>query len=399
MLPKCSPSCRIVSSAACLAGLSLMSLFTAGCASTCHMNSACETCSVNEQSSGPVCESCPPTPRSSQKDCEITPCALSQMGNVPRELRKTTLPEYIIEPPDVLLIEAVNNIRPEYAPIHAGEALLVQVNRTIPYGQQEDPVAQQFKQINGIFVIGADGYLNLGPEYGKVLVAEQPLPEIQSRVENHLRQILTNPQVLVTLPRPENSQYVAGPHLVRPDGTVGLGIYGSVYVTGMSLNEAKLAVERHLAQHIHNPQVSVDVLAYNSKVYYIIADGGGAGESVVSMPCTGNETVLDAIARVQGLPTVASKSHIWIARPSADPCGPDQILEVDWNAIAQGAQTGTNYQVLPGDRIYVKASQFITFDTKLAKFTAPFERMFGFTLLGNGTVRTIQRGENIDGGF
>ncbi len=154
------------------------------------------------------------------------------MGNVPRELRKTTLPEYIIEPPDVLLIEAVNNIRPEYAPIHAGEALLVQVNRTIPYGQQEDPVAQQFKQINGIFVIGADGYLNLGPEYGKVLVAEQPLPEIQSRVENHLRQILTNPQVLVTLPRPENSQYVAGPHLVRPDGTVGWGFMAAFMSRG-----------------------------------------------------------------------------------------------------------------------------------------------------------------------
>jgi hypothetical protein len=41
----------------------------------------------------------------------------------------------------------------------------------------------------------------------------------------------------------------------------------------------------------------------------------------------------------------------------------------------------------------------ITFDTKLAKFTAPFERMLGFTILGNGTVRSIQRGKNSQGGF
>ncbi len=310
----------------------------------------------------------------------------------------TTLPEYTIAAPDILLIEAVNNLRPPEAPVHAGEMLLVQVNRAIPYGQQEDPVAIQFKQLNSIFVIGSDGYLNLGPEYGMVLVAEQPLAEIQRRVDSHLRQVLTNPQVLVTLPRPENKQIVSGQHLVRMDGTVGLGIYGGVHVAGLTLQQARAAVEQHLTQYIHNPQVSVDVLAYNSKVYYVITDGGGAGETVDRLPSTGNETVLDAVAHIKGLPTVASKGAIWVARPSAEVGGPDQILKVNWNAIAQGAQTETNYQLLPGDRLYVKASPMITFDTRLAKLTAPFERLFGFTILGNGTVRTIQRGKNGGGG-
>ncbi|MCA9085440.1 MAG: polysaccharide biosynthesis/export family protein, partial [Planctomycetaceae bacterium] len=185
-----------------------------------------------------------------------------------------------------------------------------------------------------------------------------------------------------------------GQHLVRPDGTVGLGVYGSVYVTGMTLQEAKFAIEQHLCEHIHNPQVSVDVLAYNSKVYYVITDGGGAGEQVYRLPSTGNETVLDAIANVRGLPTVASRGSIWIARPAPESCRPDQVLPVDWNGIARGAQTCTNYQVLPGDRIYVKADKFITFDTNLSKITAPLERLFGFVILGNGTVRTLQRGAN-----
>jgi len=325
-------------------------------------------------------------------------CACAGLADAPRELRKVSLPEYMIEPPDVLLIESVNNLRPASAPVHAGEPLFIQVNRTIPLGQVEDPVSAQFKQINGMYVIGTDGYLNLGPEYGKVLVADLPLEEIQARVDAHLRQILTSPQVLVTLPSPQNRQFIAGPHLVRPDGTVGLGVYGSVYVTGMTLQQARGAIEQHLSQHIHRPEVSVDVLAYNSKVYYVITDGGGAGEQVYRIPSTGNETVLDAIAGVQGLPTVASKASIWIARPSPEQNCPDQILKIDWHAIAEGAQTTTNYQMLPGDRLYVKASPLITMDTKLAKFTAPFERMLGFTILGNGAVRGVQ-GQNLNGGF
>lgn len=313
---------------------------------------------------------------------------------VPRELRKTALPEYRIEPPDILLIEGANHLRPVSAPILAGEPLLIQVNRTLPAGQTEAPVSRQFKTINGMYVIGTDGYINLGPEYGKVLCAGEPLAEIQHRVETHLQRILTKPQVLVTLPNPTTKQFVAGPHLVRPDGTVGLGIYGSVFVAGMTLSEAKCEIERHLSSHMHAPEVYVDVLGYNSKYYYVIADGGGAGETVTRLPSTGNETVLDAISQVNGLPTVACKGQIWIARPSPDCCRPDQLLHVDWRGIAEGAQTCTNYQVLPGDRIYVKADRFITFDTNFAKITAPLERLLGFTILGNGTVRSLQGNAN-----
>ena len=60
----------------------------------------------------------------------------------------------------------------------------------------------------------------------------------------------------------------------------------------------------------------MDVVAYNSKVYYIITQGAGLGDSVRRLPVTGNETVLDAISQIGGLSQVSSK-NIWIARPSA----------------------------------------------------------------------------------
>ena len=40
-------------------------------------------------------------------------------------------------------------------------------------------------------------------------------------------------------------QVIDGQHLVRPDGTIGLGIHGNVFVTGMTLTEAKDAIHHH----------------------------------------------------------------------------------------------------------------------------------------------------------
>lgn len=336
--------------------------------------------------------------------CGADACGAGMCGpnqcEVPRELRKTALPEYRIEPPDVILIEAANHLRRASSPINAGESLFIQCARTLPTEKTDPSVEREFKTINGMYVIGNDGYVNLGPEYGKVLCGGQPMDEIQRRIETHLKRILTKPMVLVTLPDPSTKQVIAGPHLVRPDGTVGLGIYGDVFVAGKTRSEAKAAIEQHLTSHMQAPQVTIDVLGYNSKVYYVIADGAGAGEKVYRLPSTGNETVLDAISRVNGLPTIACKGQIWIARPSPECCRPDQILKVDWDGIAQGAQTCTNYQIFPGDRLYVKADPFITFDTNLSKITAPFERILGLTILGNGVVNSIQNGgNNQNGGF
>ena len=55
---------------------------------------------------------------------------------------------------------------------------------------------------------------------------------------------------------------------------------------------------------------------------------------------------------------------------------------MDWIGITQHGITFTNYQVMPGDRIYVKAQKLVTIDRTLARIFAPIERVFGITLLG-----------------
>lgn len=316
---------------------------------------------------------------------------VSQSGS-PRELCKVTHPRYVVEPPDILLIEAVNSLRVPETPLRPGETLLVRVANTIPVDPQEPDVAKQFKIINGPYPIQTDGVIDLGPEYGQVLVAGLSLPQARQQIEQQLRQTLVAPQVYVNVAAENAKQHIAGEHLVRPDGTVSLGVYGSVYVAGMTLDQTKATLERHLATQIYRPEINVDVLAYNSKTYYVITDGAGAGEQVFRFACTGNETVLDALSQINGLPTVSSKKHIWIARPAPPEVGQDQVLDVDWDGIVRRGQTATNYQILPGDRLYVRADHLVTFDTCVAKLVSPFERIFGWTILGNGTVRALQRG-------
>jgi polysaccharide export outer membrane protein len=299
---------------------------------------------------------------------------------VPTELNKVSLPPYVIEPPDILLVDALRVIPKQPFQIQPLDVLQVEVQGT----QLDQP-------IRGLYLVEPGGLLNLGPGYGKVKVGGLSLEEAADAVTKQLKRILTSPQVSLTLNESGGQQQIAGEHLVGPDGTINLGTYGSVYVAGLTVQEATEAVEKHLTHYLESPLVSVDIFAYNSKVYYVITEGAGFGDNIQRFPVTGNETVLDAISQVQGLSRLSSK-NIWIARPSPASC--DQILPVRWNEIVAGAGTRTNYQVLPGDRVFIKQDHLIAIDSMLSKIQSPLERLFGTSLLG---IQTIQNARALPG--
>ncbi len=72
------------------------------------------------------------------------------------------------------------------------------------------------------------------------------------------------------------------------------------------------------------------------------------------------------------------------------PC--DQVLPVKRQVnIVKGRQTrATNYQVLPGDRIFIAQDHMIALDSFVNKMLNPFERMFGTTLLGAQTIQNLR---------
>ena len=107
-------------------------------------------------------------------------------------------------------------------------------------------------------------------------------------------------------------------------------------------------------------------------------------------PITGNETVLDAIAQINGLSKLSSKD-IWIARPAPAGVGCDQVLPVDIESIMKGGSTATNYQIMPGDRVFIAQDQWVAFESIISKVTGPFERIMGFGLITAQTVQTMNR--------
>jgi polysaccharide export outer membrane protein len=200
----------------------------------------------------------------------------------------------------------------------------------------------------------------------------------------------------------KNDQPIRGQHLVRPDGTVGLGIYGSVFLGGLTLEDAREAVAAHLRGlpgrnlNVQSRDVNVDVLAYNSKFFYVVTDGGGYGEQVYPFLITGSETVLDAIGRINGLPAVADKKKVWVARRGPGPVG--RIMPVDWVGIAQHGGTATNYQLMPGDRVYVQSDHWIRTDAWIGKRLSPIDRILGTTLLGGEAVNSIRNSNGTSSG-
>ena len=271
------------------------------------------------------------------------PITVPEQGTVPTELNMVNLPEYVIEPPDVLLIQA----------------------------RLREPVKD------------AKDKPKKDEKTGKTIYSDQD--------------------------RPLPIQPVEGQHRVRPDGTVYLGVYGSVPVSGLTLKQAAEAVRNALAPQIEKDSsgidpdsllVVMDVTEYNSKSYFVITDGGGQGEQVVELPITGKETVLSAVARIGGLSDVSSKRNIWVARRTPFPNQPQQILPVDWVGLTQWGQSSTNWQLFPGDRLYIKAQRAVTVTTTLARVLGPVEKVLGVTLLGASTANQISgRGVGLGNGL
>jgi polysaccharide export outer membrane protein len=137
-------------------------------------------------------------------------------SNIPSEFKKVSLPDYVVEPPDLVLVEVL-------------EAL-------------------PGRPISGERLVRPDGKISLG-FYGDVYVAGLTIPEIKEKIIFHLRKFLTD-EVL---------------GLVELDPETG---------------SAKMDKENKpiIVEPKECDRVFVDVTAYNSKKYYVLGDVAAPGQ-------------------------------------------------------------------------------------------------------------------------
>lgn len=296
----------------------------------------------------------------------------------PRELCMVSQPAYHVEPPDLLVVEMLKMVPlPPYR-IDIYDVLQIRAVGTL----LDQP-------LDGFFLVEGEGIVTLGPAYGRVRVAGMTVEQAAATIRHKLEEVLQKPDVSVQLARTAGMAPVTGEYLVGPDGTINLRQYGVLHVAGKTVTDIRLDMQKHLSQYFDSPEVSVDVRQFNSKVFYVITEGAGLGDNVRRVPSTGNDTVLDALSAVNGLSQVSS-AQIWIARPAPGNFGCEQILPVDYSAIAKGGSTATNYQLMPGDRVFIAEDNLVSFNNYVGKLTAPVERLLGIASLGTSFTRSAQ---------
>jgi polysaccharide export outer membrane protein len=157
-----------------------------------------------------------------------------------------------------------------------------------------------------------------------------------------------------------------GDQTVLIDGTVDLGRYGRPVVAGKTAPVIETEVRALIqAQTPNVGPVNVRLVNRVSKVYYVLGEVNAPG----AYPVQGRETVLDALVTAGGLNNRASQKNIILSRPSY-PDGCRFVLPVCYRNIVQLGDTSTNYQIQPGDRVFVPARGFFE-DTFFEKDKGP----------------------------
>lgn len=157
-------------------------------------------------------------------------------------------------------------------------------------------------------------------------------------------------QLLVEPVDPESEIRIPADQRVMLDGTLDLGGIGRVQVTGLTLEAAEDLIEKTIFDS-GEEETSVNVrLLEPVHRYYVLGEVNSPG----SYPLVGHETVLDGIVLAGGLTSEAASCKILLARPTP-PASCRVTLPICYREIAQLGDTTTNYQLQPGDRIYVSS--------------------------------------------
>jgi polysaccharide export outer membrane protein len=174
--------------------------------------------------------------------------------------------------------------------------------------------------------------------------------------------------VVVEMVEVTSTERLPGDQTVKPDGTIDLGRYGPLTVVGKTVEQiqadAQLQILRFQTQEARSegtpfeqdsrpPEINVRLIEPTSKVYYVTGEVNSPG----AFRLIGRETVLDAIVEAGDLTDRANRHKIFLSRPSS-PAQCRLVLPVCYRQIVQLGDTTTNYQIQPGDRIFVSSMTF-----------------------------------------
>jgi polysaccharide biosynthesis/export protein len=141
---------------------------------------------------------------------------------------------------------------------------------------------------------------------------------------------------------------------VAPDGTVSYLQAQNIKVAGLSLDEARLAIEKGLSSHFRSPRVIITPSEVGSKRFTILGKVAHKGVVTLERPIT----LVEAVANAGGLETglfdykiieLADLDRSFLARGG-------QHLPVDFRRLLHEGDMKFNLEIEPDDFIYIASN-------------------------------------------
>lgn len=160
---------------------------------------------------------------------------------------------------------------------------------------------------------------------------------------------------------------------VNLEGKIQLNFAGDIEITGLTKQELEQKIRNAISKYIINPEVTVTIMDYKSKVIYVLGEVGAPGKYFMRA-----ETIPIREALVQsGLPTLsAAMRRCRLITP--DKTGKAKIKEVDVYTLLYGGDLTKNLDMHAGDVLYVPA----TVMAKIVQVINPVSSVVGVSSAG-----------------
>ena len=138
--------------------------------------------------------------------------------------------------------------------------------------------------------------------------------------------------------------------VIRPDGKITLPLIGTVFVAGMTCEQAAAVIEKSARKFYNDAELTLRVVGFNSKKVYVFGEVASPGPYAYD----GANTILETLAAAQ--PTrLSDPARIQVLRPTDDGT-PAARMTVSLDRMVKHGDVTLNAILEEGDIIYVPAN-------------------------------------------
>ena len=160
-----------------------------------------------------------------------------------------------------------------------------------------------------------------------------------------------------------------GDFVVGFDGRIQYNYLGDIPIAGMTKYEVQQVLEKLLQQYIRVPVVSVTIMAYNSKVVYVIGEVGRPGKFIMR----GDVIKLREAILAAGLPTpTAALGRVHVISPDLNN---PRVRKVNLKKILYKGKLKDDIDLFPGEIVVVLSTVWSAVNNFLGQLLSPATRI------------------------